>query len=108
MIKLTVRRVRPGFEGPLQDWFAALQGPRREEAVATLRAEGIHHELALLLPGRDHVMLVYALQSDDLERARAVADASAERVDTDHRRVLREALLPFDAADQGLALDLQV
>lgn len=41
-------------------------------------------------------IIVYAMQTDDLERSRAVADKSPRPVDAEHRSVMR-------AADDGAA-----
>lgn len=107
MIDLSVHRVRPGHEQQLRDWFAALQGPRRAEAELTLREEGIDHETAVLVDGRDGLLLVYAMQSDDFGHAKRVADASTHAVDADHRAVLRACLLPFERADADVVLDVR-
>lgn len=107
MIALSVHRVRPGQEQQLRDWFAELHGPRRAEAELTLREEGIDHETAVLVDGRDGLLLVYAMQSDDFARAKEVANSSTLPVDLDHRRVLRACLLPTDPADTDVVLDLR-
>jgi Family of unknown function (DUF6176) len=106
MIYLAVDRVRPGHEQQLRDWFGQLQGPRRGEAELTLREEGIRHELAVLVDSADGLLLVYAIETDDLDRARAVADTSAHPVDADHRRILRDAVIASRLGDT--VLDLQV
>ncbi|WP_066583408.1 DUF6176 family protein [Cellulomonas timonensis] len=107
MIDLTIRRVRPGQEQRLRDWFAEVQGPRRAEAEATLIEEGIDHETAALIDTGDGLLLVYAMQSEDFERARKVAYASTLPIDEEHRANLRACLLPFDDADLDVVLDLQ-
>lgn len=107
MIQMSVHRVRPGHEQQLRDWFAALHGPRRAEAEVTLREEGIDHETAALVDGRDGLLLVYAMQTEDPARAKAVADSSTHAVDAHHRRVLRECLLPFDRSATDVVLDLR-
>lgn len=107
MIELVVRRVRPEEEDQLRTWFLQLQGPRRDEALRTLREEGIRHETAVLLDGRDGPLLVYAMETDDMEHARAVADTSQHPVDAEHRAVLRRALLPGEVSvDRPLDLRL--
>lgn len=80
-------------------------GPRREEALRTLAEEGIRHETVRLVEGRHGLLLVYALESDDVTRARNVAERSTHAVDIDHRRVLRDALLPPEPLDEAV-LDL--
>jgi hypothetical protein len=107
MIEMSVHRVRPDHEHELREWFAQLHGPRRAEAELTLREEGIDHETAVLVDGRDGLLLVYAMQSEDFARAKAVANSSTLEVDVDHRRVLRACLLPYDRSDADVVLDLR-
>lgn len=107
MIELVVRRVRPEEEEALREWFLQLRGPRRDEALGTLREEGIRHETAVLLAGPDGPLLVYAMESDDIDHARAVAGASSHEVDALHRAVLKRTLLPGDVTVEPL-LDLRL
>lgn len=105
MITLAVRRIRPDQRAALEDWQRELNGPRREEALATLAAEGVDHEKAVILDTSDGPVLIYAMESDDPERAQAIAAASDADVDRRHREVL-------SAADAGraaitVALDLR-
>ncbi len=106
MIEMTVRRVRPGHEQQLRDWLAEVQGPRRVEAQATLVEEGIDHETAALVDTGDGLLLFYAMQSDDFERARKVATTSTHPIDVEHRAHMRDCLLPFEEADLDVVLDL--
>ena len=85
---------------------AGVDGPRRAEALASLAAEGVDHETAMLIDTADGPIIVYAMQTDDLERSRAVADVSPRPMDAEHRAVMR-------AADDGpaaaqIVLDLRV
>ncbi|MCM3695517.1 DUF6176 family protein [Microbacterium oleivorans] len=73
-----------------------LDGPRRAEALESLTAEGIDHETAMVIDTSEGPIIVYAMQTDDLERSRAVADESPRPVDAEHRSVMR-------AADDGPA-----
>jgi len=106
VIEMIIRRVRPGHEQQLRDWLAEAQGPRRAEAQATLVEEGIDHEKAALVDTGDGLLLVYAMQSDDFERARKVAYTSTLPIDVEHRAHMQECLLPFDEADLDVVLDL--
>jgi hypothetical protein len=92
MIVLAVRNVRPDQVGVLEDWFAQLEGPRRDEAVRTLEDEGCRHETALILQTSDGPVLVYAMEVEDPERSKAAARSSTHAVDAEHRAVLAATL----------------
>lgn len=91
MIHLVVRRIRPDHRERVSSWLGEVDGPRRAEALASLDAEGIDHETAMLVDTTDGPILVYAMQTDDLSRARAVADGSLRPIDAEHRAVMRAA-----------------
>ena len=48
MIKLAIRKVKPGEEHHLKAWMAQLNS-RRAEVRATFQQEGVRHEQAFLL-----------------------------------------------------------
>jgi hypothetical protein len=52
-IHLAIRKVNSEHLELFRDWMAQLDGPRREEALATLDDEGCSHELAVLIDGPD-------------------------------------------------------
>lgn len=104
MIDLTFRRVKPEQRDRVEQWLAELNGPRRGEALETLRIEGVRHESAAIIDTSDGPILVYAMETDDIDRARAIGSASTLPVDRRHHEVMR-------AADAGsvpsrLVLDL--
>lgn len=105
MIHLVARRIRPDHLDRLTDWFRELDGPRRGEALESLTAEGVDHETAMILHTGDGPIIVYAMQTDDLARSRAIADESPRRVDAEHRAVMRAA--DAGAAAAEIALDLR-
>lgn len=60
----------------------------------------------MLIDTSDSPVIVYAMQTEDLERSRAVADESPRPLDSEHRAVMR-------AADDGpvaaeIVLDLRI
>jgi hypothetical protein len=73
------------------EWLRQVDGPRRGEALESLAAEGVDHEAAMIIDAGDGPIIVYAMQTDDLERSRAVTDESARPVDAEHRAVMRAA-----------------
>ncbi|GAA1724972.1 DUF6176 family protein [Microbacterium paludicola] len=101
-----MRRIRPDQRAALEDWLRELNGPRRGEALATLAAEGVDHERAVILETSDGPVLIYAMESDDPARAHAIAAASDAEVDRRHREVLTAA--DAGRADISVALDLRI
>jgi hypothetical protein len=92
LLHISVRHVHPEQVVPLREWLAEVDGPRRREAIETLRDEGVHHEVALLLDGPDGPVLVYVMEVEDLDRARSAVRNSSHAIDAEHKRVLRAAL----------------
>jgi hypothetical protein len=92
MLRVAVRRVHPDKVGLLRDWLAEVDGPRREEALATLVDEGCRHELALLVDGPHGPTLVYVMEVEDVEASPADVVRSSHPIDADHQRVMTEAL----------------
>ena len=92
MIHLAVRRVNPEHLELLREWMTELNGPRREEALATLGDEGCSHELAVLVQSSDGPLLIYAMEVESIERSRRAADNSTHAIDKEHRAVMERAV----------------
>ncbi|GAA4189963.1 hypothetical protein GCM10022219_06540 [Microbacterium oryzae] len=105
MISLTIRRIEPDQRERLESWLQEVDGPRRAEALATLADEGVMHEKAVILDTSDGPILVYAMESADLERARAVAQRSEHGIDAEHREVMEAAVA--GRPDIAVVLDLR-
>jgi hypothetical protein len=91
MLRVSIRRVRDGQVERLRAWLGEL-GSRRDEAVETFAQEGVRHEQAYVLDtGSGHV-LVYAMELEDEEKARAAFEASTLPIDAEHREVMNEVL----------------
>ncbi len=105
MIHLVARRIDPAHRERVVEWLRTVDGPRREEALAALSAEGVRHETALLLETADGPVLVYAMETDDIDRSRSVADDSPRPIDAEHRAVMRAA--DAGPADAAILLDLR-
>jgi len=91
VIKLAMRKVRPGEEGRLREWMAQLNS-RRLEVLATFRQEGVRHELAYLIDGADGPILIYAMEAADHEQAAAAYAQSGLPIDLEHRRIMTRVL----------------
>ena len=92
MIHLAVRRVNPEHLELFREWMAQLNGPRREEVLATLDDEGCSHELAVLVKGPDGPLIIYAMEVESIEKSRDAADNSTHRIDKEHRAVMDKAV----------------
>jgi len=92
VIHLAVRRVNPEHLELFREWMAQLNGPRREEALATLDDEGCSHELAVLVEGPDGPLVIYAMEVESIEKSRDAADSSTHRIDKEHRAVMDKAV----------------
>lgn len=91
MIHLIVRRLKPEMRESVEQWMAEVGGPLRSDALETLRAEGVTHETAVILETTDGPVIVYAMETDDIDRARAVGAASTHPIDQRHHEVMRAA-----------------
>jgi Family of unknown function (DUF6176) len=105
MLRVAIRRVKPEHLDELRQWLQTANGPRRSEALATLIDEGVRHELAYLLTDDRDPLLVYVMEVEDVERAKAAFERSTHPIDADHRRVMTLAL--DRDADAELVLDLR-
>ena len=104
MLRVSIRRVRDGQVERLRDWLGQLES-RRTEVVETFVQEGVRHEQAYILDtGAGHV-LVYAMELEDEEKARAAFAASTLPIDAEHRQVM-EATVGEPAAAE-LLYDVQ-
>lgn len=80
--------------------MAEVNGPRRQEALATLVDEGCSHELAALIEGPDGPVVIYAMEVNNVEGPRAAADGSKHAIDKEHREVMDKAIgesVPYES-----------
>ena len=91
MLKLSIRRIRPGKEPDLRDWLAELNR-RQDEVRETFAQESVRHEQAYLIPSSDGAILVYAVEAEDLERASHAFRESTLPIDIEHKRAMEKAL----------------
>ena len=105
MIQLVVRKVKPEHEDLLREWMKQLDGPRREEALATLSDEGCSHERVVLIQGAEGPVIIHVMQVESEERSRNAAENSTHPIDEEHRVVLATAI--GERVEYELLLDLQ-
>ncbi len=91
MLKLSIRRVRPGKEQGLRDWLGELNR-RQEEVRETFAQESVRHEQAYLIPSSDGAILIYAMEAEDHKRGRQAFQDSTLPIDVDHKRAMGIAL----------------
>jgi hypothetical protein len=104
VIKLAIRKVKPGEEPNLRAWMAQLNS-RRAEVLATFQREGVRHEQALLLKLADEPVLIYAMEAPDHERAAAAYAQSTLPIDSEHKRIMKQVL--GDAVPSELLYECQ-
>ncbi len=92
-------------QSTVEDWTRFMQ-QHREEALASLAAEGVQLEswFSLSLEGRDY-LLCY-MRVDDLARSQAVHAASPREVDAYHQAFKVQAWVRGGHVDAKLLLDL--
>ena len=82
-------KLRPGSLGRVREW-AAEMNRRADEALATLRDEGVIIESVFLDSTAEGDFLIFYMKAEDFERARAVGRASAHPIDAYHHQFQRE------------------
>jgi hypothetical protein len=92
MLRVVIRHVNPGRADELREWLAEVNGPRREEALATLDDEGCAHEQVFLIQPTQGPVVIYIMQVDDIEASLEAARSSQHPVDADHKRVMQHAV----------------
>ena len=75
---------------------------RRDEVLVTLAQEGVHREEAYLLRAVEGWVLVYVIDADDPEHARAIARASTLPIDHQHLEVMSAVVAGPAAVEQLL------
>ncbi len=94
-------RLRPGSLERVREWAETLK-ERRNEALATLQAEGVTIESAFLERATDGDFLIIYMRAPDLNSAVGAAAHSAHPIDACHQEFKR------DTWEGGEALELLV
>ncbi len=97
-VELVRQRVKPGKVDRLREWMAEIED-REEEALATLRDEGMLTETAFLEDREDGTYLYYYMEAEDLDRVREQFADSDHEIDAEHKRVM-ETVLVDDATER--------
>jgi uncharacterized protein DUF6176 len=104
VLRVSIRRVREGQLDRLRWWLGELNR-RQEEVRETFEQESVRHEQAYIVDTADGHLLVYAMEVEDEEQARAAFRASTLPIDAEHARVMGEVL--GEAADAELLYDVK-
>lgn len=108
MLRVSVGKVKPDHIQTLRDWMGELMR-RQSEVQETFVQEGVTHEQAHLVETADGHVLIYLMESDDQEKARAAFANSTLPLDIEHRQMMdlvlernyRSELLYECKADNG-------
>ena len=101
MLEVVFHRIAEGEIGRLRWWMGELHR-RRDEVLETFENEGTRHEIACLVHTSDGPILVYAIEADDPEAARAAFRASTLAIDVQHRDVMAQIVSEPVAAERLL------
>ena len=91
MLKVSLRRIKPGHENRLKQWFKEMMG-RQDEVRETFRQETVRHEIAYILEDAEGLILVYAVEVEDYEKGRQAFQESRLPIDIEHKAIMAESL----------------
>ena len=80
MLKVSLRRIKPGHEDRLRQWFKEVMC-RRDEVRETFRKETVRHEIAYIVEDAEGSILVYAVEVEDYEKGRRAFQESRLTID---------------------------
>ena len=97
-VLLSKQKIKPGKTAHLKEWMSEIQ-TREDEAIETLKHEGMHSEAAFLQKTEDGDFLVYYMEADDMDHVFEAYRQSEHEIDHEHREVLEDVL--EDGSDVG-------
>jgi len=98
-------KLKPESGPKVEDWAQTINS-RREEAIQTIRDEGIEVEswFSLAIEGEDY-LLCY-VRSESLERAKEIYEQSSHAIDEYHQNFKDEVFLRDQITEARLLVDL--
>ena len=87
MLKVVMYRVKPEKEQRLREWLLELT-QRRHEVRETFIEETVRHEQAYLITTSEGLILIYAIEAEDLERGQNAFLNSTHPIDLEHKQVM--------------------
>ena len=94
-------RLKPGSMERVREWAAEITR-RSDEALATLRDEGVVVESVFLDSGEEGDFLIYYMKAESLEKAKEAGRKSTHEIDAYHQQFQR------DTFESGKKLELLV
>lgn len=85
-------KLKSGSQGRVREWADTIER-RKDEALATLRDEGVVLEAYFLDPRDDGDYLIAIMSAHDLQRAQAAGRASTHDLDSYHKTFKRDTWL---------------
>ncbi|PSQ44145.1 hypothetical protein BRD14_01760 [Halobacteriales archaeon SW_5_68_122] len=90
-IVLTKQKIENGETQQLREWMDEVS-EREEEAIETLKSEGMHSETTFIEHTDEGDFLVYYMKADDMKQvSESFADSSHE-IDEEHKRMMDNVL----------------
>ena len=91
MLRVAIRRIKPGKEQKLRNWLAELN-LRASEVRATFKDETVRAEQAYIISSADGPLLIYIMEAQDFCVAQKAFLNSQHQIDHEHRQVIEECL----------------
>ncbi len=106
-VKAKLIKLKENSEDGVAAWASAING-HKDEALATLRDEGMKVESWFLLTLDDGVYLLSYMRSEDIERAHEVVEQSKHEIDTVHQQFKKDNWVRGSTTELELLVDLAV
>ena len=100
-------KLKPGSLNKVREWVKTIN-QRRDEALATLRDEGVSIESWFLLSREDGDYLVGYMRSKDFDRANSAVEQSLHEIDAYHQQFKRDTWERDSREELELLVDLAV
>ncbi|MGC9348197.1 MAG: DUF6176 family protein [Anaerolineae bacterium] len=94
-------KLKPGSLPRVREW-ARVMKERRDEALATLEAEGVYEEIVFLDSSEAGDYLIIFMRAEDMARAQELGRTSEASIDQYHKEFKR------DVIESGRGLELLV
>ena len=97
-------RLKPGSLGRVREWTSTINS-QVDEALATLRDEGVIIECVFLDSSELGDFLIYFMKAESFEAAASAATTSGHAIDDYHRRFTRDTWLERSELETLIDLD---
>ena len=90
-VVLTKQKIEPGKTPRLKEWMDEIRG-REDEAIQTLKNEGVYAESAFIERTDDGEYLVYYMEAEDMGHVFEAFSESSHEIDLEHQEVMSDVL----------------